>query len=75
METEIQTQPQTEEEMKAENKYNTKADTKVVHSNINNLAVGVQMDQEVKITIKYVRITFPPNTNPSYDVSAIDIDK
>ena len=33
------------------------------------------MDQEVKIIIKYLPTTLPPNKNPSFDVFSIDINK
>ena len=33
------------------------------------------MEKEVKITIKYIPTALPPNTNPSYNVLAIDINE
>ena len=61
--------------MKAQTEVKTKEETKVGHININNLGEEVQMDQEIKTIIRYVPTTLPPNTNPIYNFSAIDINK
>ena len=37
--------------------------------------IRLAADRRVKMTITYVPTTLPSNTNPSYDISAIDINK